>query len=431
MLTRFGTFSRYLHFDKRGTGSSDHGPSLCDDEQRVRDLLAILDAAEIDRAHLIGTTEGGPLALRFAAQHPERVTSLLLFGTGATLRPPQATPRELAVLRARHRELAERWGTERSEAAALLAPSLAASDPSFVAWHRRYERFAASSDALARLLEATLHLDARDVVGQVQAPALVAHRVGDQLVDVARARELAAQLPDARLLELPGDDHVGYAGDVDAWMRPFEEVVTGRAVRRRASPTRSRRVWVRTLGGFAVHVDGRSVPPGAWGSRRARQLAKRLVIARGDPVTRDELIELLWPDSDAPRERLGARLSVQLTSVRKVLVGGVQADRDVVRLDRDVVSTDLDQLLRATDDQAILDAHQGPFLPEDVYEAWTDATRQAVHVRFVVAARRRAREHVRAGAWPAALELADRLLTVEPDDPVALSVRGAALTRAT
>ena len=126
------------------------------------------------------------------------------------------------------------------------------------------------------------------------------------------------------------------------------------------------------MGRFDVVVDGTSVPTSAWGSKRARTLLKRLVVARGWPVTRDELIEVLWPDG-GDIDRLGARLSVQLSAVRRILRGGVIADRSSIRLDLDHVDVDIERWFAQTDDAAIVAGYDGEFLPDDRYEDWSGA----------------------------------------------------------
>lgn len=428
MLERFGSFCRYLHFDKRGTGCSDRRSEVNDIDERVDDLRAVMDHAGIEHASFFGNSEGGPMTLLFAATYPERVDSLILFGTGGGLLPPGLTEEDFAARREPNRRYAARWGTDASQVAASMAPTLAAADPSFVAWHQRYERFAASQDSLLELLELGQRMDVRELVPTIDVPALVIHRTDDRVIPVERARELADLLPDARLLELPGEDHFSYSGDVDAWMDEFERFVTGTV---RTRPVRHHRPTVRvvTLGRFAVEVDGEEVPVSAWGSRRARQLCKRLVAARGWPVTRDELFDLLWPDETA-RDRLGPRLSVQLSTVRRILAGGVIADRETVRLDLDEVTTDLEELYRARDDADIVAAYPGEFLPEDVYEDWTVGTRAEARGRFVLATRREARRALDAGHLDAAVDLAHRLLAADGYDEAAHHLRIGALRRA-
>jgi len=111
------------------------------------------------------------------------------------------------------------------------------------------------------------------------------------------------------------------AGDVHEWLDYVEGFTTG-SVSARSTPTQSHheRAAIKTTGGFAVRVGGEEVPSTAWGSRRAHRLCKRLAVAAGQPVPRDLLIEMLWPD-EIDANRLGAGLSVLLSNIRRVLGG--------------------------------------------------------------------------------------------------------------
>ena len=82
-LERLGAFARLIRFDKRGTGLSDRAVGLPDFETRMDDVRAVMDAAGSERAALFGYSEGGPLAILFAATYPERVRALVLYGTYA------------------------------------------------------------------------------------------------------------------------------------------------------------------------------------------------------------------------------------------------------------------------------------------------------------------------------------------------------------
>ncbi|WP_370327904.1 alpha/beta fold hydrolase [Euzebya sp.] len=418
MLTRFASFCTYLHFDKRGTGCSDRRSRVADVDERVEDLRAVMDDAGIGRAHLFGSSEGGPMTLLFAATYPDRVASVMLFGSGASLHPADLSEQELAELRTVHRLFAAAWGTPESPVAHAFAPSLVAADPSFVEWHQRYERVAASQDSLRDLLELSIHMDAREVLPALAVPVMVIHRTEDRVVSVERGREVAEAVPDAVLLEQPGVDHFAYAGDVDGWMDAYERFVTGQVRSTRVAAATPPAVRILTLGRFAATVDGDEVPVSAWGSRLARQLCKRLVAARGWPVTREELFDLLWPD-EVDRRRLGARLSVQLSTVRRVLRGGVIADRETVRLDLEQVVTDLEDLHRATDDAGTLDTYTGEFLPEDRYEGWAEPVREAARSRAADAARRLLAEAIATGATGRAGDLARRLLSLDRYDEAA------------
>jgi DNA-binding SARP family transcriptional activator len=388
-----------------------------------------MDHAGIEHAHLFGNSEGGPMTLLFAATYPDRVDSLILSGTGATLLPPDQSEEDLQAYRAGIRPYAARWGTEASMVARGMAPTLASQDPSFPAWHQRYERYAASQDSLVELLELSVSMDVRELLHSIHHPVLVLHRTEDRVIPVERARELAAGLPNARLFEQPGEDHFQYSGDVDGWMDEFERFVTGAVRSQPIAAARRPSVRITTLGRFAVEVDGEEVPTSAWGSRRARQLCKRLVAARGWPVTRDELFHLLWPD-ETDRSRLGARLSVQLSGVRRVLRGGVIADRESVRLDLGEVASDLEALFAADDDAAVVAAYPGAFLPDDRYETWTEGSRAEAQARFVLSARREAHRLLAGGSYDEVVQLAARLRDIDRYDEDAHQLLFTALHRA-
>jgi pimeloyl-ACP methyl ester carboxylesterase len=384
MLEQFGSFSRYLHFDKRSTGASDRKSRVPGIDERVEDLRAVMDDAGVDHAHLFACSEGGPMAILFAATYPHRVDGLVFHGSYAAHGSRDA---EGNLVPPDHEALVQyvwRWGTPESRVVEGFAPSLA-SNERFVEWHRRYERSAADSDSLLDLLELAYEVDVRELLPKLDVPTLVLHRTADRVIPIELGRELAETIPGARLVELGGEDHFQYAGDLTTWMDEVERFVTG-SVTPRVTRTR-REVSIRTLGEFTVTRDGVEVPVSAWGSRRARQICKRLVAARGWPVTREELIDMCWPD-EADMPRLSARLSVQLSGVRRVLDGGVIADRSSVRLDLDHVESDLERFFAATDDLAIVSGYEGEFLPDDRYEDWARPMRDETRTRFVTAGHR-------------------------------------------
>lgn len=412
MLERFGSFCRFLHFDKRGTGTSDRTSRAPGADERVDDLRAIMDHAGIEHAHLFAQSEGGPMTLLFAASFPERVDSVILFGSGASMAPSDLTPEQRPEYLERQSAIAAVWGTEQSPIVDRFAPSLA-HDDEFRTWHQRNERMSATPESLRELLELSLHMDVSEVLPNISVPTLVLHRTGDVVVPIERGREVAEAVPGARIVEFEGADHFGYVGDIDGWMSELERFVTG-SVQPRQTPLAPRpSVVVRTLGKFAVERDGVEVAAGEWGSRHARQLLKRLVAANGWPVTRDELTDLLWPEA-TDVDRLSARLSVQLSTVRRVLGGGIVSDRQSVRLDFDELSTDLADFHASADDEATVAAYDGVFLPDDLYDDWTSPVRLESQTRFVEAALRLAREAAAGTEHDRAAELAARIVAADP-----------------
>ena len=216
MFDRLGSFSRWVHFDKRGTGASDRRSRVPGIDERVDDFRAVMDAAGIDRAFLYGASEGGPMALLFAVTYPERVEGIILHGSGARSCETELSDDEWAELPGLIRQSAARWGTPESPYSGGLAPSLVG-DPEFLAWHERYERMAADQESLAELMTISFTVDVRSVLADIKVPTLILHAARDQLVPVRFSREAAAGIPHAELVEYDSADHAAYAGN-QVWL---------------------------------------------------------------------------------------------------------------------------------------------------------------------------------------------------------------------
>jgi class 3 adenylate cyclase len=201
-----GAFSRLIRFDKRGTGLSDRGVGIPHLDERIDDIRAVLDAARSQKAFLLGISEGGPMSILFAATYPERVSGLILFGTYARTVGASAPQDDLA---AAEREVREDWGTGKSLRNFLPAASR---DPAAVQAAARFERLSASPSDV---------IDVRAILPTIRVPTVVIHRRDDVRVRSWAGRELAEIIPDARYVELPGDDHPPWASDAD---RIVEEI---------------------------------------------------------------------------------------------------------------------------------------------------------------------------------------------------------------
>jgi pimeloyl-ACP methyl ester carboxylesterase/DNA-binding XRE family transcriptional regulator len=230
-LRRLASFARVILFDKRGTGLSDRSVGLPTLEQRMDDVRAVLDAVGSERAALVGISEGGALCVMFAATYPHRTAALALVN---------AFPRRLWAAdypwgstladRERRMEEVERgWGNSEwaSRDLALRAPS-AANDVQFAQWWATYLRMSASPGAALAVVRMNLHIDVRPLLPTIHVPSLVIHRTGDRLVSVEAGRLMAAQIPGARYVELPGEDHLPFVGDQDTLLDALEEFLTGR-----------------------------------------------------------------------------------------------------------------------------------------------------------------------------------------------------------
>lgn len=227
MLERLSSFARVILWDKREQGLSDRTGAPPTLEQSKDDLGAVIDAAGSERATILGVSEGGPMAILFAASHPDRVDSLALLNTYARLTSAEDYPHgvEADQLAAGIEMLADGWGSARS--AQVFAPSRA-ENPEFLEWWGRAMRSGASPRSARALLELYLELDVRDVLDAVHAPALVLHRLDDSLISADQGRYLAERLPDARFVGLEGGDHLFFLGGTEKLIEEVEELVTGR-----------------------------------------------------------------------------------------------------------------------------------------------------------------------------------------------------------
>jgi len=208
---RLAEFTRLILFDKRGMGMSDRVPRATPLDVRMDDVRAVMDAVGSTQAAIMGESEGGPLAMLFAAAHPERTRALILQGAEVRERTDEswpwgeATPEEAA---ANWRAVPERWG--KGLGMRNRVPSMV-DDPSFAAieaWWQKVQRNAATPAGWVAFAQMAFDIDVREVVPTIHVPALVIHTTGDKTCNVEQGRWLAANLPGATYVELPGGDHL-------------------------------------------------------------------------------------------------------------------------------------------------------------------------------------------------------------------------------
>ena len=257
-LRRLGSFSRLITFDKGGSGLSDPVPltELPSLEVWIEEVQAVMDAAGSERAALLGDGGGGPMAVMFAATHPERVTGLVLVNSFARLARspdyPDGLPTE--VLERFPGWLKSSWGSGRT--LQVAAPSAPMQGPVYDAY-TRLERVSASPGTVEAIMSMVLGLDVRPVLPTISAPTLVIHRSGNDYIRREHGRYLAEHIPTAKYVELPGRDHHYFFGDADALLDEVQEFLTG--VR---APTDPDRVLATILFTDVVSSTGRTAQLG-------------------------------------------------------------------------------------------------------------------------------------------------------------------------
>jgi pimeloyl-ACP methyl ester carboxylesterase len=223
---RLTSFSRMLVFDKRGQGLSDRPgrpPTL---EESMDDLKAAVEGAGFERPALFGISEGGPMSALYAATYPDEISALVLFGTFARMLKAPDFPPGITE------EALDRWGAMirrdwgKSVGLDLWAPTRIG-DREFERWWARLLRQGTSPAGAIALMDLYREMDTRAILPTIDVPTLVVHRADDRMVPAAQGRYLAESIPGARYVELPGEDHLPFTGDVDGLLDEVEEFLVG------------------------------------------------------------------------------------------------------------------------------------------------------------------------------------------------------------
>lgn len=238
--------SRLIRYDRAGCGLSgptERPPSLDFELEQLATVVAGLGPEPFD---LVGTSLGAPVAVAWAAAHPETVRRLVLYGgwaSGAEISPPSAREHILALVESH-------WGLGSDVLTDLFAPDASATARSDFA---RYQRASSSAATARALLSVSYGLDVRDLLAQVTAPTLVVHRAEDRAAPAAQARALADGIDGGRLVVLPGRSHLPWAGDAHELVSAIRRFLGLRVARAGAGPLTPRQWEVAALVG-----EGRS-----------------------------------------------------------------------------------------------------------------------------------------------------------------------------
>jgi class 3 adenylate cyclase len=225
LFERLSAFRRLIRFDRRGMGMSEAMDRLPTFEEQVNDFATVMNAAGSDRAALMGTIDGGTLALAFAAANPDRVEAVVAFES-----PPRYTRLETDDFGVDPEALGRMADSIRSldleTQLSIVAPSRI-NEPGFQGWFRRYNRAASSGVLIQAFTAQIMTIDITDRLQEITAPVLVVNRTEQPILPIRSARALAAALPNAELVEIPGDGTVIFSADVDLIADEVEEFLTG------------------------------------------------------------------------------------------------------------------------------------------------------------------------------------------------------------
>jgi pimeloyl-ACP methyl ester carboxylesterase/DNA-binding CsgD family transcriptional regulator len=211
-----GAVRTVVQYDRPGCGLSGPSPGPPGLDSDVEVLRAVADHLHLDRVDLLGISVGAPVSIVFAARFPERVGRLVVYGgypDGRQIAAPAVRAAMLDMIRAH-------WGLGSELLADIFLPDGSAESKALFA---RLQREAASAETAVDLLAQCYDTDVTDLLGRVTASTLVVHRRDDRAIPYRAGRELAAQIPGARLVSLPGRSHFPYVGDAAAVVRAILE----------------------------------------------------------------------------------------------------------------------------------------------------------------------------------------------------------------
>jgi pimeloyl-ACP methyl ester carboxylesterase/DNA-binding CsgD family transcriptional regulator len=212
---------RFVWYDRCGCGLSDCDQPTTTLDGDVDELVAVLDALDIERADFIGYSMGGPTALAFAARYPDRVRHLVLYATlarGADLANDEFRDALVALVRSG-------WPVASRLLASTLLPEATAAD---LRWFARFQQRAATAENAAKLLQFLYDMDVRDLLGEIRVPTTVIGASEGVVMRMSHASELAAGIPGARLMAVGGNTHDPFIRDVTDVVDAILAAVEGR-----------------------------------------------------------------------------------------------------------------------------------------------------------------------------------------------------------
>ena len=238
----FAEHYRFIRYDERGCGMSEREVGELSLDASAQDLEAVVAAAQPEAPFvLLGVSQGGAAAIRYAVAHPDKVSRLILYGAYAQGRAKQGDPAVEQAQRARIALTRSGWGRDNPVYRQLFTSRfIPGGTDEQLRWFNDLCKITATADVAARIMEFRLNIDVAELLPQVGVPTLVLHARADEAVEPAQGRLLAARIPGATLVELDSRNHILLESE-PAWARFKEEVLafTGSSALRESELFRS------------------------------------------------------------------------------------------------------------------------------------------------------------------------------------------------
>jgi pimeloyl-ACP methyl ester carboxylesterase len=223
ILAKLAKLCHLVRFDQRGNGLSDWEVETISEDAMAGDMSAVATAAGLDRFTLLGISQGCAFSVRYAVEHPEQVTCLILLGgfLRGRLKRPDLDQRKL--YEAGTMMIRDGWGSPNPVFRHFFTSTFIPDAPQeIVASFDELQRIATSPEAAMRLWKMNSEVDATELAKRVHVPTLVLHCVGDRVAPIEEGRLMAKLIPGAMFVELQGNNHVLIEG-TPAFDQFFEE----------------------------------------------------------------------------------------------------------------------------------------------------------------------------------------------------------------
>jgi pimeloyl-ACP methyl ester carboxylesterase len=209
LFERLAGKRQLVRYDKRGTGLSDRNVDDYSLDAQLGDLEAVVEQLQLGRIALLACCQGGPIAVRYAVLHPERVAGLILYAAYHSGRQWREARPGLGV--ALTSLIRAGWGDYGSSM--LLDIIVPGAQPELREAFAAYQRQTATAEDAACILEALWEYEVTPLLSLVAAPTLVLHRREEKGPPFQQGREIASRIRGARFVPLEGDVHVMWLGD--------------------------------------------------------------------------------------------------------------------------------------------------------------------------------------------------------------------------
>jgi class 3 adenylate cyclase/pimeloyl-ACP methyl ester carboxylesterase len=222
-FARFASLCKFVYFDQRGNGLSDWNVENLSEEAVAADMHLVATAAGLERFAVFGMSQGCAFAVRYAVEHPEQVTCLVLLGGYLRGRLKRPDPDQKKLYEAGTMMIRDGWGSTNPVFRHFFTTTfMPDAPPEIAASFDELQRIATNPETALRLWQMVGKIDVTQIARKIRVPTLVLHCEGDRVVPIEEGRLTARLISGATFVELPGNNHIIIEG-TPAFDRVFEE----------------------------------------------------------------------------------------------------------------------------------------------------------------------------------------------------------------